>query len=76
MWCVPCQPHKLVYWGHVMYNDDHESLIPYHYCHEHKGMVPDASREDVHWHLPSHQITRHRRGTCKYDVHIRGSFGA
>lgn len=56
------QPHKLVYWGHVMYVDDQESLIPYHYCHKHEHMVPRASNKNVHWHLPSNQITRNRRG--------------
>ena len=58
------QPQKLVFWGHVMYNDDKETLIPYHYCHEHKNMVPDVSSPDVHWHLPSNQITRNRRGAA------------
>ena len=64
----PPQPHKLVYWGHVMYNDDQETLIPYHYCHEHKSLVPDAASSDVHWHLPSNQITRNRRGRPSYHV--------
>lgn len=57
------QPEKLVYWGHVMLNSDRESLIPYHYCYEHKDRVPDAANPEVHWHLPSNQITRNRRGT-------------
>eukprot|EP00903_Cladosiphon_okamuranus_P012867 g12018.t1 len=65
-WCMSHHsglPHKLVYWGHAMYVDDKEAIIPYHYCHEHEHMVPRPSDKSVHWHLPSNQITRNRRGT-------------
>ncbi|CAN0216292.1 unnamed protein product, partial [Ectocarpus sp. 12 AP-2014] len=65
-WCMSHHsglPEKLVYWGHVMLNSDRESLIPYHYCYAHKHKVPDVSNPEVHWHLPSNQITRNRRAT-------------
>ena len=51
-----------MYWGHFNRNTEIEALIPYHYCHEHRDRVPDASRDDVMWHLESKQITRNRRG--------------
>jgi len=51
-----------VYWGHYMTDSDRETLHPYHYCHEHKHLVPNPEDPKVYWHLPSKQITRNRRG--------------
>ncbi|CAN0370536.1 unnamed protein product [Ascophyllum nodosum] len=65
-WCMSHHsgiPERLVYWGHFNRNTEIEALIPYHYCHEHRDRVPDASRDDVMWHLESKQITRNRRAT-------------